>query len=315
MPEHVKPDSRKSAAREVFFQLRRFAGLRFGDIVALFRDAASEWVDDKAPRLGASLAYYTLLSLAPLLVVAVGVAALAFGKKAVEGQLFWQIQSLLGRDGAIAVQGMIRNADQLGTGLLATVIGVLILLFAASSVVIELEDALNTIRHIPAPASSGKWGGLIALLKDRLYSVAMVLGTGLLLLISLLVNTVISLLGSFFGSVLPVSERVLRLVEFVVGFCVTTMLFAAIYKFIPAVRLKWSDVFIGACVTSLLFTIGKQLIGIYLGKASFASTYGAAGSLVAVLVWVYYSAQLFFLGAEFTKVYTRRFGSMRVTSN
>ena len=154
----------------------------------------------------------------------------------------------------------------------------------------------------------------MGLLRARIVSFAIVLGTGLLLSISLLINTVISVLGSFFSSQLPISAPVLRVAEFVVAFSVTTMLFAAIYKFMPAVRLRWSDVFIGACVTSLLFTLGKQLIGIYLGSKSFASTYGAAGSLVALLVWVYYSAQLFFLGAEFTKVYTRRYGSMHAAT-
>jgi membrane protein len=304
-------EASKPVARDVVRHIRFFTRLEFAQIYQLLKDSVNEWIDDKAPRLGASLAFYTLLSLAPLLVVAVAIAAIVFGKSAAQGQLFWQTQSLLGPEGATAVQGMIRNADRFGKGLLATLIGLLTLLFAASSVVLELADALDTIWHIPPPAQSQGWRSLISLVKTRMQSFALILGTGFLLLVSLLLNAVISVLSAFFNSLLPLPAFVLRAAELTLAFAVTTLLFAAIYKFVPAVRLKWSDVFVGACMTSLLFTFGKQLIAIYLGRESFASSYGAAGSLVAVLVWVYYSAQLFFLGAEFTKVYTRTFGSMR----
>jgi membrane protein len=310
MGESLEPESPLMAAHEVAHHLRRFVGLRGKEVISLFREAAGYWVDDKAPRLGASLAYYTMLSIAPMLVVAVAVAASVFGKPAVESQLFGLMESVLGREVAVVVQALIRNADRSGTGLFAAVLDIAVLLFAASSVVLELEDALNTIWHVQTPGSSGTWSAVLNLLKARIISFVMVLGTGLLLSISLLVNTVISVLGKFFSSQLPIPASALRVAEFIVAFSVTTMLFAAIYKLTHAVRLRWSDVFIGACVTSLLFKLGKQLIGIYLGSKGFASTYGAAGSLVALLVWVYYSAQLFLLGAEFTKVYTRRYGSM-----
>jgi membrane protein len=314
MNECLEAESASVAAREVVHHLRRFVNMRWVEVISLFREAVSGWTEDNAPRLGASLAYYATLSIAPMLLVAVAIAAVVFSKPAVEGQLFGHMQSVVGREGAVVVQELIRNADRSGAGPFATISGIAILLFAASSVVLELEEALNTIWHIQSPGSSGTWSAVMHLLKARIVSFAIVLGTGLLLLLSLLVNTVISVLGNFFSSLLPFPASALRVAEFILAFSVTTMLFAVIYKFIPAVHLRWSDVFIGACVTSLLFTLGKQLIALYLGSKSFASSYGAAGSLVALLVWVYYSSQLFFLGAEFTKVYTRRYGSLRACS-
>jgi membrane protein len=311
--EQPHPPAR-GATREIVDHLRTFRRLGRREIIQLFREALNNSVADKVPRLGASLAYYTLLSLAPLLVVAVAIAALVLGKTAVEGRLFWQTQGLLGKDGAAALQGLVRNANQPGTGIFATVIGIVTLLFGASSAVIELTDALNTIWHVAPDSSSTGWGGLVTLLKERFYAFAIILGTGILLLVSLLANTALSAINNFFAWLLPVPAPVLHGTEFVFAFCVTTVLFAAIYKFLPTVDLRWSDVFIGACVTSLLFTVGKQLISIYLGKESFGSTYGAAGSLVALLVWIYYSAQLFFLGAEFTKVYSRKLGSQRTAT-
>jgi membrane protein len=304
---------KKEIAGDVFRHVRDFARLGRDRVFALLDETLNEWLDDRAPRLGAALAYYTLLSLAPLLVVVVAVAALVVGKTAVEGELFWQTQWLLGREGAAAVQGMLRNADHLGTGIVSTLLGLLTLLFGASSVVIELTDALNTIWHVTPPPCTSRFEAISRFFKERLYSFGMVLGTGFILLVSLILNAAVSAMGTFFNTFLPTPEFVLHGVEFFLGFCVTTLLFAAIYKVMPSVRLTWSDVFIGAAFTSLLFTIGKQMLAIYLGKESFSSTYGAAGSLVIVLVWVYYSAQLFFFGAEFTKVYTKHFGSHRNT--
>jgi membrane protein len=174
------------------------------------------------------------------------------------------------------------------------------------------------IWHIPVPAFSSSFAGFLQLVKERFYLFGLVLGVGFLLLVSLVLNAVIAALGSVFGTMLPISQILLHVVVFLFSFLITTFLFAAIYKFLPDVQLRWSDVIVGASFTSLLFSIGKQLIGVYLGKASFGSTYGAAGSLVIVLVWVYYSAQLFFFGAEFTKIYTETFGSRleaRLTGN
>jgi membrane protein len=283
--------------------------LRFQEIAALIRESVEEWYADNAPRLGASLAFYTLLSLAPLLVVIVGVAALAFGRQAAGGQLAWEIQDLVNRDAAQAIQALIQAAYKPGTGLIAASLSIVTLFWGASSVVVELHDALNTIWHVPVEPAGPGFAGIIPILKERCYSFALVLAVGFLLLVSLVLSAWIAALGRFFGSHLPISEPVLHLTIFLISFVLITFLFAAIYKTVPDVELEWSDVLVGASITSLIFTAGKVLIGIYLGKASFTSAYGAAGSLVILLVWVYYSALLFFLGAEFTKVYTKKFGS------
>jgi membrane protein len=273
------------------------------------KETVGAWNDDNIPRLGAALAFYTLLSLAPLLVVVVAIAGIAYGKQAAEGQLFWQIRDLVGPEGARAIQGLLEGAYKPGTGALATGLGLLTLAFGASSVVGELREALNTIWHVPVSSNSLGFSSVLALVKGRLYSFALVLGVGFLLLVSLVLNACLAAIGKFFGGFLPAPEGVLQVAISLVSFLVITVLFAAIYKLMPDVRLKWSDVTVGASFTALLFTAGKYLIGLYLGKASFGSTYGAAGSLVIVLVWVYYSSQLFFLGAEFTKIYTKKFGS------
>jgi membrane protein len=300
--------SEPSAIQEVVQRIQQFLRLRRSKIGALLKETGKTWIDDNAPRLGASLAFYTLLSLAPILIVVVAIAALAFGQKAAQGQLIWEIQDLVGAEGARAIQDLIQSAYKPATGTMATVLGVLTLVLGASAVMVDLRDALNTIWHVPAaPFSSLR--SFLRLVKERFYLFGLILGVGFLLLVSLAVNAAIAALGSLFGLLLPASVSVLHLAVFLISFLVITFLFAAIYKFLPDVQLKWSDVIVGACFTSLLFTIGKQLIGIYLGKTSFGSTYGAAGSLVIVLVWVYYSSQLFFFGAEFTKIYTETFGS------
>jgi membrane protein len=235
---------------------------------------------------------------------------MAYGKDAAEGQLFWEIRGLLGPEGAKVIQAVVQSAYKPGTGLIATLLGLVTLAIGATSVVVELSDALNTIWRVPTPdGDKGLVAGIRRIVKERFYSFAMVLGIGFLLLVSLVLSAWLAAMGRFFRSFLPAPEPILEAATFLISFMVITALFAAIYKLLPAVRLEWSDVIIGASVTSLMFTIGKQLVGLYLGKAGFGSTYGAAGSLVVLLVWVYYSAQLFFLGAEFTKVYTRTFGS------
>jgi membrane protein len=298
-----------SAIEEVGQRLRQFVRLRGAEIGTLLKQTAHAWNDHNVPRLGASLAFYTLLSLAPLLIVAVAVAAFAFGQKAAQGQLILEIQDLVGTEGARAIQGLIQSAYKPAAGVVATTLGVLTLVFGASAVVVDLRDSLNTIWDVPVSAAFSSFGSFLRLVRERFYLFGLILGVGFLLLVSLALNAAIAALGSVFGAILPISEIVLHVAVFLISFLVTTFLFAAIYKFLPDVRLRWSDVVVGASFTSLLFSIGKQLIGVYLGKASFGSTYGAAGSLVIVLVWVYYSAQLFFFGAEFTKIYTETFGS------
>src|ERR1017187_3648935 len=300
--------SEPSAIQEVVQRLQQFLRLRRSETGALLKETGKAWIDDNAPRLGASLAFYTLLSLAPILIVVVAIAALAFGQKAAQGQLIWEIQDLVGTEGARAIQDLIQSAYKPATGTMATVLGVLTLVLGASAVMVDLRDALNTIWHVQA-ASFSSLRSFLRLVKERFYLFGLILGVGFLLLVSLALNAAIAALGSVIGPMLPVSQLVLHVAVFLVSFLVTTFLFAAIYKFLPDVQLKWSDVVVGAFFTSLLFTIGKQLIGIYLGKASFGSTYGAGSLVIVLVVWVYYSSQLFFFGAEFTKIYTETFGS------
>jgi membrane protein len=290
-------------------RLKQLLGLRLHEIAPLIQESFREWDADNAPRLGAALAFYTLLSLAPLLVVIVGVAALVYGKEAAAGQLAWEIQDLVNRDAAEAIQALIHAAYKPGAGMVAASLSILTLIWGASSVVVELHDALNTIWQVPVDSSVTAFVWIFRVVKERFYSFALVLGVGFLLLVSLVLSAWIAALGRFFGSHLPFSEFALHITMFLISFFVITFLFAAIYKFLPDVELEWSDVLVGASITSLIFAAGKQLIGLYLGKASFTSAYGAAGSLVILLVWVYYSALLFLFGAQFTKVYTKHYGS------
>jgi membrane protein len=268
-----------------------------------------QWSRDNVPRLSASLAYYTILSSAPLLVISIAVADRVFGQQAVQGQLAWEIQTLVGGDAAQAIQAVIRGAHKPVIGLTAGVLTLAALIAGASSVVVELHDALNLIWGVVEPASGTWFRNILRFVKQRFYSSLVVMAAGCLLLISLAVSTGIATLGKFFLPLLPSPEWVLQVAAFAASFVVVTLLFAAIYKLLPDVRLRWSDVVMGAWVTSLLFTVGKQFMAIYLGRVGFESTYGAAWTVVLFLVWVYYSAQLFFLGAEFTKVYTRTYGS------
>jgi len=270
----------------------------------LIKEVFSRFIDNNAPRLGAALAYYTVFSMAPLLVVVVGIAGMAFGKAAAQGQIVWQIQNLVGPEGAKAIQALLTATQKPTSGVIATVIGLFLLFLGASGVFLELRDSLNLLWGVKTPGSGFR--GMVA---ARFFSFAMVLAVGFLLLVSLILSAVLAALGKFVGGYLPVSEPVLHLLTLVVSLLVFTALFALLYKVVPDLPVAWNDVWIGAGVTSLLFSLGKFLIGFYLGKAAVGSAYGAAGSLVVFLAWVYYSAQIFFLGAEFTHLYSTRHGS------
>jgi membrane protein len=271
----------------------------------LTRDAAAAWMNAKPFRLAAALAYYTLFSLAPLLVVALGIAGLAFGEEAARGQIFGPLQSLLGPKSADAVQNAVAAASIKSSGVFATITGLGTLLLGASAVFGELQDALNTIWGAKPPANAGIWD----VAKKRLISMSMVLVIGFLLLVSLALSAMLNAVGAYMSGILPVSAFVLEAVNFVVSFGVITILFAAIYKVLPDIDNSWSDVWIGAAATAALFTIGKSVIGLYIGQAALDSTYGAAASLVVVLVWIYDSSLILFFGAEFTYVYARSRGS------
>jgi membrane protein len=265
----------------------------------VFRQASSEWINDNAPRLGASVAFYTLLSLAPVIVIAVAVAAVVYGQEAAQGRLASEIQGVAGPDVARTIQEIIIRAYQPRTGVIATLLGLATLVFGASSIFVELHDAMNTIWHVSLPPDRTNAATVIRLIRDRFYSFATVLGIGFLLLVSLVLNAWIA----------AMRIAVPRAAMFVILYLVVAVLFAALYKIVPDVRLEWSDVALGAMITSLLFMIGKQFMGLYFTHTSFGSTYSAAGSPIVVLLWVYYSAQLFFWGAEFSKVYKKTVGS------
>jgi membrane protein len=279
-------------------------------LLAVLRETVFVWYADRGPRLGAALAFYTLFSLAPLLIIIMAIAALAYGDEVAQTQIVRQIEALIGMEGAKAIQSMIENASKPSSGVTATLIGLATLLFGATIVFSELQDALNTIWKIPSRSERGM---VIGLVRDRLLSFVMVLALGFLLLLSMLANTALATVAQIFREALFSPTYFLRAANSLFFLMIITLLFAMIYKILPDTDIAWGDVFIGAVVTSLLFATGKFLIGLYLVYSSVTSAYGAAASLVVVLVWVYYSAQIFYFGAEFTKVYATRSGHKIVT--
>ena len=279
----------------------------------LIRKSVVAWVDDYAPSMGAALAYYTLFSIAPLLIIVIAVAGLVFGQEAARGEIVAQLQGLIGQEGAIAVQGLLKNVNQPAQSIFATVVSIITLLVGATTVFGELQSDLDRIWRVPASVneSSSIW----SLLRNRLLSFGFVLGLVFLLLISLVVSAVIAAFGKWSQGYFEGWETFFQVLNFSISFAITTLLFAMIYKFMPRAKIAWRDVWIGAAVTAFLFEIGKFLIGIYLGTTSVASVFGAAGSLVVLLVWVYFSAQIFLLGAEFTWVYSHEYGSKAAQSS
>ena len=272
---------------------------------ALLKDAAASWSADYAPSMGAALSYYSLFSIAPLLLIVIGMAGVVFGEEAARGAIFAQLQGLIGQESAKAVQALLQAADKPRQGLVSTIIGVAVLVLGAMTVFGELQNALDRIWRAPARvAPSGLWN----LVRTRLLSFGMVLGVAFLLIVSLVLSAVLAALGQWWG---PAFGALAHGVDLLVSFGLITVVFALIYRFIPRVHVAWHDVWLGAAVTSLLFAVGKFLIGLYLGKASVASSFGAAGSLVILMIWVYYSTQIFLFGAEFTWVYAQRLGSRR----
>ncbi len=277
-------------------------------IYSLFKRTFSEWSQHKAPRLGAALAYYTTFSIAPLLIIVIALVGLVFSQQTVQSRVIAQVQDLVGPQGAQLIQTMIQNTAQPRTTLIASLIGVVTLLLGAMGVFGALQDALNTIWEVePKPNR-----GLRGLVRDRLLSFGMVLGIGFLLLVSLVISAALQATEAYFGQLLPAPGVVLEIINLAVSFLIITVLFAMMYKFLPDVEIRWTDVWIGAAFTSLLFVVGKFLIGFYLARGSVASTYGAAGSLVILLLWIYYSAQILLFGAEFTRVYAIVYGSKLV---
>ena len=280
--------------------------MHFKQIWDLIRKSAGAWLDDYAPSMGAALAYYTLFSIAPLLIIAIAVAGLVFGREAAQGEIVAQIQGLIGLEGAIAVQGLLKSANEPAQNIFATAVSIVTLAIGATTVFGELQSDLDRIWRVPA---SAKENGIWTLLRTRLLSFGLVLGLGFLLLVSLVVSAVIAALGKWSNAFFEGWEAFLNALSLSISFAVTALLLAMIYKLMPRARIAWRDVWLGAAVTALLFEVGKFLIGLYLGTTSVASGFGAAGSLVVLLVWVYYSAQIFLFGAEFTRVYSHELGS------
>jgi membrane protein len=305
-PATTAPVPAKTAAAEAQPQLA-FPPMPAGSIFKrawyLVKTTLGAWSDDYAPSMGAALSYYTLFSLAPMLIIVIAVAGLIFGQDAARGEIVNQLGGLMGTESASAIESLLKSANRPSEGIIATVIGVITLLIGSTAVFAELQSSLDRIWRTPAPANeSGIWG----MIRSRILSFGLILGLGFLSLVSLMISAGLAAFGRWWGSLLGDWETVLQVLNFAISFGVVTVMFAMIYKFMPRAKMSWHDVWLGAVATALLFSVGKFLIGLYIGKSGVASGFGAAGSLVVLLVWVYYSAQIFLLGAEFTWVYTHR---------
>lgn len=281
--------------------------MAIGSAWNLLKDTVTAWVDDYAPSMGAALAYYTVFSVAPLLLIVIAVAGLVFGQEASEGEVLAQLQLLMGEKAAAAIQELLRSVYQPARGTLATVVGAVVLLVGATTVFAELQNSLDRIWRAPARNSSGMWN----LVRARLLSFGMILAIGFMMIVSLVASAALAALASWYQPYFGSYERVAAAVDTVLSFAFLTVSFALIYKIIPRVTIGWGDVWLGALVTAVLFSIGKLLIGLYIGKTAIASTFGAAASVAVLLIWVYYAAQIFLLGAEFTRVYAYTYGSLK----
>jgi len=273
----------------------------------LCRTAVLAWIDDYAPSMGAAISYYTIFSMAPLLVIVIAIAGALFGHDAAQQQIIAEIRALVGSEGATVVESLLRGASKPGQGLVAGGIGIVVLLVGATTVFTELQSALDRIWHVP---ERDKPSGVWAVVRQRLLSFGLILGLGFLLIVTLIVSAALTAVDHWFGGFVPGWELVLRGLNEAFALAVLTLLFAVIFKMMPSARIAWRDVWTGAWVTALLFEVGKLVIGQYLGRSGFQQSFAAAGSLVVFIAWVYYAAQIFLLGAEFTKAYADAHGSL-----
>jgi len=278
--------------------------VKLAAIWPLAKEAGLQWLAHKDARMGAALSYYSVFSIGPLILIAVAVAGFVFGREAVQGEVTNALKGLLGENGAQAINGMLASADKPREGLVATVVGIVTLIFAAIGVVVQLKDAFNTVWEVEEPKAAGIWG----FVRTYVLSFAAVLAIGFLLLVSMVMTAGLAAAGKFVGSYVP--EAALQITGFLVSFAMISLLFAMMFKWMPDAPVRWRDVWLGAIGTAALFEIGKFLIGLYIGKQGLESTYGAASSLVVVLIWVYYSAQLVLLGAEFTHAQAKQRGDV-----
>jgi membrane protein len=263
----------------------------------LCRAAGTAWIADRAPSMGAAMAYYMVFSLAPMLILVIAIAGLVFGQAAAQGAIVEQLGDLMGVDGAAALQAMILSAGHKRAGIIATLVGTAALLLASTAVFVELQAALNVIWKVARRPRRA----LIAVAREQLLSLSLILALGFLLLVSLVLSAALSAFGHYLDGVFPGLPLILRILHLVLSFSVMSVLFGMIFKILPDTPVAWQDVWVGAMTTALLFSAGKYLIGLYVGSSNVASTYGAAGALVIILLWIYYSAQILLFGAEFTK--------------
>jgi len=280
----------------------------FKDIADLLKSAAVNWVQDYAQSMGAALAFYTMFSIAPLLLIVIAVAGFAFGEEAARGEIYEQLGEMLGDQGALAVEGLLESVGKPGESALATFFGIVFLFIGATTVFAELQDAFDRIWRAPPRAGAA---GLWNILRVRLLSFGMILGIGFLLMVSLVFSAAMAAMNAKWNPLFSGWATVAKSIELAISLLLATAVFAMIYKTMPRVRIDWKDVWVGAAVTSLLFLAGNFLIGLYIGRSSISSAFGAAASLVVVLLWVYYSAQIFLFGAEFTWAYCHKFGSRK----
>jgi membrane protein len=283
------------------------ARITMKEVWILIKSAFTSWSNDYAQSMGAALAYYTLFSIAPLLLIVISISGIIFGPEAARGEIIGQLNNLMGEQGALAVQTLLESINQPTEGIAATTIGIILLLVGATTVFGELQNSLDRIWRAPARAKSSLWN----LVRARLLSFGMIMGVGFLLLVSLIFSAGLSAISKWWSPVFTNWVMVAGVFNFIFSFLLTTGMFAMIYKIMPRANIRWNEVWIGAAITAALFTVGKWLIGIYIGKSAIANGYGAAGSILALLIWVYYSAQIFLMGAEFTWAYSHIFGSRK----
>jgi membrane protein len=279
--------------------------LRVKGIWLLLKDSAIAWDDDNIGTQGAALAFFTAFSLSPLLIMVIVLSSLGFGQEAASGHLVSQIRGLIGIEGANFVQSLITNAYKSDSNILATIFSVAMILLGASAVFVQLRDSLNTIWRVQQKPI----GTIRGFLRGRLLSFAMIVGIGFLLLVSLILSAFLAAMSNYVSNLLAILSGLVSILDFTISFVGITVMFALMFKFVPAATVKWRDVWVGAAVTSLLFSIGKLLIGLYLGNGDIGSTFGAARSLVVIMLWAYYSSQIVLFGAEFTRLYAMRFGT------
>ena len=285
--------------------------IRIKKFFQLFPQAFRRWQKDRASILAAALAYYTVFSITPLLVIAIAIAGAVFGQDTAQGEILQQITQLVGQDGAEVIETALTNANQPQLGSIASIISMIILLIGASGVFAQLQEALNTVWNVRVRQN----GGIKGLIRKRLLSFGMVLAIGFLLLVSLIISAILSGIANLEINLFPGFTTFWQVLNFAISFGFISFLFALIYKYLPDVKIRWKDVWVGAIITALLFSLGKYLIGLYLGRSSLGSAYGAAGSLIVFLAWVFYSAQILLFGAEFTQVYAHKYGRKILPNN